>query len=285
MKQHSVSSLVICLRICVTAFILCMLSLFLFSFVTTSKLGEDIWQQLGLNKQQGTEGVYKSFTGGYLYYYQARNAKNIAAGNRVAVAKDLLGYSKQYVNSDEFKKAYGLERTNAKPAEPVLKAIRNKAEIQKEEISKTEKSIKDFEKNIKALDAATQKSMMPVLDEFNNILKGYQDPNNPYFENLLLYDKNENQQRLARYKMDVENWETNYPADYSPVIKKRLQKFLDITKDVDFNAELKISYNKKVFVNPVYERKPTEWKQAFRAGKEVTDMARAFVERWLGEMK
>src|SRR3954462_5269447 len=115
MKQYSINKLVMFVRVCVTIFILCILSLFLFSFVTAKKLGDGMWQQLGLNKQQGTESIYRSFTGGDLYYYQARNARNIAGGNRLAIAKDLLAYAKQYVGSEEFKKVYEQERKGAKP--------------------------------------------------------------------------------------------------------------------------------------------------------------------------
>ncbi len=285
MKKNSINYLSICVRICATALILCILSLFLFSFVATTKIGDDIWQQLGLNKQQGTEGIYRSFTGGYLYYYQARNAKNIAGGNRVAVAKDLLGYAKQYINSDHFKKEYLLERTNSKPAVPILKPLRTKAQIQKDEIEQTEKSIRDLEKNIKGMDAAMQKNMQPMMDIFKKTLKEYQNPHHQYFDGLMLYEKSSNEQAVKNYEDALKNWEKNYPIDFTGKIRERLQKFLDVTKDVDFNAELKTSYNKKVFVNPAYERKSTEWKQAFRAGKEVTNMARVFATQWLEEIK
>src|ERR1700709_138001 len=97
MKHQSVNSLVIWLRVCVTAFALFILSLFLFSFKATSTIGDEAWKQLGLSKQQATESIYKSFTGGYLHHYQARNAKNVAIGDRLAIAKDLLDYSKQYI--------------------------------------------------------------------------------------------------------------------------------------------------------------------------------------------
>ncbi|MCW3091725.1 MAG: hypothetical protein JWP81_2794 [Ferruginibacter sp.] len=285
MKQYSVKTLIIFVRICATALVLCILSLFLFSFVATTRLGDDVWQQLGLNKQQGTEGIYRSFTSGYLYYYQARNAKNIAGGNRMAVAKDLLAYSKQYVSSDAFKKQYEQERKNAKPHEPELKPVRTKAQIQKDEIASTEKSIRELEKNMKGMDAAMQKNMKPMMEFLTKTLKDYQDPNHQYFTSLVLFEKNENEQILERYKRDTEAWEKNYPADYTSIIKARLQQFLAVTRDVDFNAELKTAYNKKVFVNPQYERKSTEWKQAFRAGKEITAMARAFAEQWLSELK
>ena len=69
------------------------------------------------------------------------------------------------------------------------------------------------------------------------------------------------------------------------IVKGRLQKFLEVTKDVDFDAALKVSYNKKVFTRPEYERKSTEWKQAFRAGREITQMARSFATQWLAELE
>ncbi|MEO5893271.1 MAG: hypothetical protein ABIQ31_23675, partial [Ferruginibacter sp.] len=205
--------------------------------------------------------------------------------NRLAVAKDLLTYAKQYVNSANFKKEYEQEHKNAMPVEPVAKPVRTKAQVQKEEIAKTEKSIREFEINMKVFDAATQKNMLPVLDVFKKTLKDYQDPNNQYFEALVMNDKYENEENVKKYNENMKNWEKLYPADYALIIKARLKKFLDITSDVDFNAELKTSYNKKVFVNTAYERKSTEWKQAFRAGKEITTMARAFAAQWLTELK
>ncbi len=285
MKHPSVKSLVICLRVCITLLVLCTLSLFLFSFVTATKMGDELWKQLGVNKQQGHEGIYRSFTGGYLYHYDARNVKNIALGNRLAVAKDLLGYARQYISSEAFKKEYALERKNAMPAGPEAKPVRTKQQVQKEEIEKTEKSIREMEKSLKVLEGDMKKSLLPVLDMMKKTLKEYQDPNHKYFESLVLYDKMENERAAERYQYDMKKWKENYPEDFTPVIKERLQKFLELTKDVDFNAELKTSYNLKRFVNPVYERKPTEWKQAYRAGKEVTEYARAFAEKWLSEIK
>lgn len=285
MKQKSINSLVITLRICITALVLSLLSLALFSFVTVTTIGDELWKQLGVNKQQGTEGVYRSFTGGYLYYYEARNIKNIASGNRLGVAKDLLEYTKQYINSDAFKKEYEQERLRAKPVAPVEKPLRTKAEIQKDEISKMEKSLKDSEKNMKDFNAEMKKNMEPVLEMFRKTLKEYQDPNHQYFESLLQYEKFQKEADAKGYTENVLKWQHNYPADFKPIIKERLTKFLDITKDVDFDAALKTEYNKKKFVNAAYERKPMEWKQAFRAGKEVTEYARAFAGKWLAELK
>lgn len=284
MKQQSMNTLVSWIRICITGLILCIFSLVLFSFVATKRMGDEIWKQLGLNKQTGTEGIYRSFTGGYLYYYDARNAKNIASGNRLAIAKDLLDYTRQYVNSDAFKKEYEQERKNAMPEAPVAKTMRTKKEIQQEEIAKTEKSIRDMEKSMKEFDADMRKNMQPVLDMFKKTLKEYQDPNHQYFEALVMNQQYEKEGDIRSYEERLKRWKENYPSDFTPVLKLRLQKFLDLTKDVDFNAELKTVHSLKKFVNPAYERKPTEWKQAYRAGKDVTEYARSFAEKWMAAL-
>ncbi len=285
MKHSSSRSLVICSRLCLSILALCVMSLFLFSFVTATKIGDELWKQLGVNKQHGNEGIYRSFTGGYLYYYDARNVKNIATGNRLAVAKDLLGYAKQYVKSDAFKKEYEQERKSAMPESPGTKPVRTKAQVQKEEIARTEKSIADMEKNMKALGADMQKNLQPVVDMLKKTLKEYQNPNHKYFEALVMSDKMQNEQAIQSYEERTKKWKENYPVDFTPVIKERLEKFLELTKDVDYNAELKTSYGLKRFVNPKYESKPTEWKQAFRAGKEITEYARTFAENWLADIK
>ena len=64
----------------------------------------------------------------------------------------------------------------------------------------------------------------------------------------------------------------------------RLQKFVDLAKTVDFNAELKTIDGKKKFVNTAYEYKSYEWKQIYRAGKDVIEPAVTFAEQWIKEL-
>ena len=76
------------------------ITLFASSFTTSRHMAGDFWQLLGITRSQGTDNIKQSFLNNYLYYYGARNARNLAAGDRVAVARDLLNYSKQYLGSD-----------------------------------------------------------------------------------------------------------------------------------------------------------------------------------------
>jgi hypothetical protein len=266
--------------------ILVILFIYSFSLVAfrVKKFNEDVWKLLGMTKEAGNEGINMSFMQGYLYFYNAKGIKNIAFGNRPAVANDLLSYTKQFINSETFKNQYSKARNDAKPREVQLKPVRTKEVIQKELITETEKSIKEFEKGMKELTADLKKSMEPLLVTMKKQLEEYKNPDNKMFDIIMQGEKYDNEAAVRSHEEDLKKWENDYPADMKILIKKRLIKLLDLTKDVDFNAELVEKFGKKRFVNPVYERKPTEWKQAFRAGKEVSDITRAFAEQWLKEL-
>ena len=60
---------------------------------------------------------------------------------------------------------------------------------------------------------------------------------------------------------------------------------MKLAKTVDFNAELKTVYGKRKFVNPTYEAKSYDWKQIYRAGKEVIDPAVQAAEQWIKELQ
>lgn len=248
------------------------------------KKADDLWSQLGISQQKANNNIKESFTRGFLNIYGVKNIKNVGSGNKLAVARDLLNYTKQFMNT-QFKAAYEKERANAKPAEPEVNAGRTKEQIQKEEVAKLEKAIKETEASMKTLDAATQKIMQSTMDVNKKLLAEYKKPDNKMFEMMAQNEKYELESRKEDYNRDLEQWEENYPADYKQVIKNRLEQMLDITSDVDFDAATREEYGKKKFVNPNYEGKSSAWKMAFRAGKEVTGLTRAFAEQWLKELK
>jgi hypothetical protein len=247
------------------------------------RLYADVWQQLGISKEKGLKNIEESFLNGAFYYYGADKAKNILAGDRAAVAKDLLAYVKQQVNSDAFKKQYDQQRNYAKPVKHE-QVSRTKEDIRKEKIAEAEKSIKETEANLKTMKPEMVKALQPMLDLLKNNLKDYKDPNSKmidlfYQSELMSQDNN-----VRSYEESMKQWEEEYPADYRQVIKKRLHKFIDLAGTVDFSAELKMVNGKKKFVNPLYEAKAYDWKQIFRAGKEVIDPAVAFARQWINEI-
>jgi hypothetical protein len=266
------------------------LAIFLFAFVSlisfrTEKLGDEVWKMLGITKQAGTEKIKNSFMNGYLDHYGLKNAKNVAMNDRAAIAKDLLAYTKQFIASPEFTKTYEKWRADAKPEMDKLKPVRTLEEIQKEEIAKTEKSIKDIEKSLKEMPDMT-KALQPLLDMQKQSLKDYKaNPKHEYFVNMRMGDEWDNKSKMDSYAERMKRWEKDYPVKANDFIAVRLEEMMESTADIDYNAQLVEKYGKKRFVNPKYEGKNTEWKQGFRAGKEVTEMSRSFVKEWLKEIK
>lgn len=75
---------------------------------------------------------------GYLYYYGAANAKDIAVGNRAAVVEDLLNYAKTFLTSPAFSDEYPILRSGAKPIQH-QQQIKSKEELGKEKIAESKK--------------------------------------------------------------------------------------------------------------------------------------------------
>jgi hypothetical protein len=254
-----------------------------YSFAFKQNL-DDLWKELGMEQQTANTNIRESFLSGYLYTYGAKNIKNVATGDKVAIAKNLLEYTRQYVNT-EFKALYEKQRISSKPVEPQLTPLRTKEEIQKEEVAKLEASIKQTEEDFKSMNEDMKKIFTPIIAQNKKMLEDYKKPDNQLWELLARGEKDNQERQISDYKTAAKDWEVKYPEDYKIIIKERLQKVLAVTKDVDFNAALKEQYEKKKFVNPAYEAKSSEWKMAFRAGKEVTEVTRAFAQQWLNEIK
>ena len=270
------------LKIVAILLLIALCSIFLFSFTKSRSLGDEIWKQLGMTRDQGTDGVKQSFLNGYLSYYGAKNAKNIALNNRAAIANDLLAYTKQYINGPAFKKEYEKMRSDAKPEMPTEKLL-TKEEVRAEKLAEAEKSLKKSEETAK-VSADMAKIMKPTIDMLKKQLVDYKDPNNKHIEMYHQSEKYEYEKRIKSYEERLAKWTKEFPADYKVKVRERLQRFLDLSATVDFNAELKQVGNKKKFVNPEYEGKAYDWKQIYRAGKEVIEPARKFAEQWLSEL-
>jgi hypothetical protein len=256
----------------------------IFSF-STKKYTSDIWNQLGLTQEKGIENIKQSFLQGYLYSYGAKSAKNIVSGEKAAVAKDLLTYTRQYLGTEDFKKEYEKSRQGTKPMEPWRKTAKTKEEIRKEKIAEVEKSIADIEKNMPKLTPEVKKAMEPLLESQKNTLKDYKDPNSEMIEMMAEGEKISVENDWKNYKEQVKRWEEEYPANPNIFIKRRLQQYLDIAATVDFSAAVKDVNGKKIFVNSTNEYKPADWKKVYRAGKEVNDVAKPFVTNWIKELQ
>lgn len=279
MKRKTLKSQLVMLRICIVTFVLVIASLFLFSF-TVKRMAEDFLAQLGINKSAADEKITNSVLGGSLDAYGLRNVKNIVKSSRTAVTNDLLNYTKKYLSSDAFLKEYAEMKNSNKPEMP---KVQTPEEMRKSMVDAYKKSIESTEISLKNADANMKPIFEKVLEDTKKALKDAEDPNNKQIAN---YTKNYDgmlKHMETGYQYQLAEWEKKYPTDAKQYVKRRLEEFMNETKDIDFNAELKDKDGMKVFVNPVYERKSDRWKMAYRAGREVVEPARKFVAAWIDE--
>ena len=282
MKQKTVKQRFVKLTIMTATTILLMPVFLLFSF--KSKLGSysDFWKQLGVSEKNATNNIRESFLYGYLQYGGARNIKNIALGDRKAVTTDLLNYTKTYVQSAEFKKSYEAERQNMKPRE-VTKKPRTEEQIRQDQIQIAKDGMARMENGLKTATGDMKKVFEDSYQMFKKQLAEYENPNNEIIKLMAEGEKSSYENELKLHAEKVKKWEQNYPAESSRFIKLRLQELLKATANIDYGAQLVEKGDKKYFVKKEYESKHPNWKMGFRAGKEVTETVRVFVQAWVQE--
>ena len=244
----------------------------------------DLWTQLGITQSNANINIRVSVTGNTFQYAGAKNAKNVSVANRPSIVDQLVVYAKKYTASAEFKKEYATIRGYAKPKDPELSSI-NVDSIRDQQKQFVLQSIKQTEANANHSNPKIRNGVPAGLERLKKELIELDDPNNKKIQAEVKQMEAWNKAISDAHKKEMDKFNTNYPENPQVLIKKRLQDILDITADVDYNAELKQGPKYKVFVNPEYEKKSKEWKLAYRAGKQAVDAVRAAAQKWLAEIK
>ncbi len=264
-----------------TAFAFCILagSALLVSF-TIRKRSDDFLQQLGMSKSTADQKIANSILGGYLDTYGSKKWKAILPANRTAITNDLLAYTKEAVKAPEFKKQYDEIRNRQKPEKQELITP---AAMKEEQITNLKKMLADYEAGLKKNPELNEVYTQLITDGKKQLALAT-DPKNEMFA---FYEQNFPEmmkQNEELYASRMKEWEEKYPADPQRYVKGRLQEFLKETDNIAYNAQLVEKNGKKLFADRAYESKSSNWKMAFRAGKEVVEPARAFVKNWIKEI-
>ena len=265
-------------------FFLLTTSLLFFSFKSKITHFADFWEQLGVTEVKGREKIQGSFLTGYLWTSGVKNFKNIVLGERKAVTTDLLNYTKNYVQSAEFAKAYQANKLTVKPRDGSRKP-KTEAQMREEKIAEAKKAIANYEKGLQTTTAADIKKIYEDgIAQQKKMIADYEDPKSETIPSMAKYQQQLYERDVKRYEDNLKRWEEEYPTDPSKYVRKRLEEVLSATEGIDYNAELVEKNGKKYFVKQEYEKKHNNWKYGFRAGKEVTETVRDFVKSWITEI-
>jgi hypothetical protein len=253
-------------------------------FVTIAMSGAgDVWQQLKVPKNEVNQELARSFASGSVDIYRFKRGYLAAAPElRTAMVEQVLTFAKAYVNSPQFAKDYAALREEAKPQveEEEQKSV---DEILAERQAQRKADLEETKKSIAAMPAEYRKQ---AEEGYKAAVEAMKQLDTPEFRKMERQGiEMELQGRKESENSDLADWKENYPENPKEVVKRRLREFLEATEGIDYDAQLTKKYGKMVFVNREYESKPSDWKMAFRAGKEPTEKARAFAKAWLAELK
>lgn len=243
---------------------------------------QDHLDTLGISEGRAKEAVFDSFMADAVSI-AGKPAAFIAMppAARVALVNFALTMARTFVESDDFKRRYADHREANGPeplpeqqsADAIFKKQREGFENQVAEMRKL------FDQITPEQRATLEEGWKQMREQFDAMEKG---------ERRTQIEANINAQRAEQVRQreaGMKEFEKTYPADARALVTMRLRRFLDVTKDVDYSAQLVDKDKKKVFAEATLEARPVEWKMAFRAGKPATDAARAFAQKWLADLQ
>jgi hypothetical protein len=243
---------------------------------------QDHLATLGITEGRAKEAVFDSFMSGAVSV-AGKPAAFIAMSPqaRVGLVDFALRLARTFVESDDFKRRYADHREANGPdplpeeqtAEQVFQRQRAGFENQVAEMRKL------FDQITPEQRATLEAGWEDMRGQLDAMEKG---DKRKEIEGLL---KDERDAQVRDRDAAMKAFEKVYPADARVLVAMRLRRFLDVTSDVNFSAQLVEKDNKKRFADPALEAMPAEWKLAFRAGKPATDAARAFAQKWLADLK
>ena len=206
--------------------------------------------------------------------------KGASDSSRVALVNFALTLARTFAESDEFKRRYADHR-EANGPDP-LPPLPTADEVLAKQRAGFEEQVAQMRK---LFDQITPEQRATLEEGWKDMRRQLSDmetgPRRAELETAL----RQQYAALARQReMAMKEVDTVWPPDHRTLVANRLRHFLDVSKDVAYDARLLERDGKKVFADPALEARPKEWKMSFRAGKPATEAARAFAQKWLNDL-
>jgi hypothetical protein len=260
------------------------IALALISLGTVSVVAQNSLNGFGLTDKNVKPRMVGALVDGYLPGYPDRQLfKSATPAARAAFIKTYLGWMKAYMESATFQAEYAQYRQAQKPTPPESAGTAD--EQYAKQVAEQQKSIEEMKKNVAKMPPEMQKQMQETIKQMEAMVA--QNAKDPQMVAMMkqAYSSQAESDKQA-YKVRLAEYENKYPTDSRALIALRLRQFLDLTKDIPFDAKLVPAGNGKMkFADPQLESKPANWKLYFRAGKEVIEAGRSFTSEWLRQLE
>jgi hypothetical protein len=234
---------------------------------------------LGVSDATGRQIVEGWLSSGYINASPAAKAlKSAGPASRAELVRNAIAWARAYTQSPAFKTEYERQRQANRPSPPDVKGSVDE-ELARQSAER-KKSVEEMKKSLAQFPPDTRQSMEAVVKEAEaNNTKLDTDP-----QMVAMFRQGIEAQRAGEqeaYKGRMAAYEKRWPADSKVLVARRLQEFLDISTDVDFDAKLVPAGRLMRFAEPRYEEKPPIWKLCYRAGREACGAARDAAQAWL----
>jgi hypothetical protein len=249
--------------------------------VTSAAAAQNHLGTLGISEGRAREAVFDSFITDTLSVAGESKAFTTASPPaRVAMVNFALSLARTFTETDDFKRRYADHR-DANGPDPLPEAPSVDAVLAKQRAGFEEQVLamrKLFDQITPEQRATLEEGWKDMRAQLTAMESG---PRRAELEKAL---RQQHVAGLRERELAMKVLESVWPADHRVLIASRLRHFLDVTKDVAYDAKLVDQDGKKVFADPALEARPKEWKMCFRAGKPATDTARAFAQKWLNDL-
>jgi hypothetical protein len=248
-----------------------------------AQTGTDALTRLKITPADAGESVLDMLRIGRAYHREVyRTFKALVAGDRAGVVKSGLAWIRSYTASSEFSAKYASFRNENKPEPPeAVQTVEAYFTKQKKDL---EAQFADSRKAMASMDAETKKTLeagfKQMIDQITAMEK---DPAQREMIGQML--ENQRSEGKSEYEESLAAWNRDFPENPKTLIAVRIRAFLEISEDVDFNAKLVKRNALWIFANEEYEAKSQDWKLCYRAGREATTAARAFLQKWLADLE
>ncbi len=253
--------------------------LFPFALIFFSMTLLSVFEELGINEQVAQDYIFNNIDNGLLNFPLSDELKHITKENRANIVNLIGVFIKEFTKTEDF-----ISRFNNSPN--LRYPAPSKSQIKKPRTAK--ERIAELEKDNMQDESALNDPEVP--DSFRDGLKENIMKNKELIETIKKapteFEKNEQERYNIQSNKYLEELKIyNSRKNFNQFLIIRLNQFLSLTSEIDFDAKLIDKGSISIFENPEYEKKSTEWKLCYRAGKETIAAARTFTENWMKELE
>lgn len=241
----------------------------------------DVVTKLGSTIEEAHDTIFSAFsTGNVTMTGTSEVFKAANAQARAAMVTSIVTLARAYTTSADFTKRWATYREEQKPEPPSTSGPTTAAGLEAEQRKGLEAAIAGMEQVAKQMPQMKKELDGQIAELRKQIAALGKDKAASAQMDALM--KQGAQMEAAEYKQRLAEWEKTYPVDPKPFVVKRLRDFLAMSATVDYTAKLtKARDGMMKFDNPEYERKDSQWKYMYRAGKPAVDAARTLAQEWL----